>query len=312
MLAARLRDWLTLHYQSELGTVSFNSIENARTLTNLPIAFLGQIVSLVMLPFLSGVLHQGGAAEHRRVLENTIETLCLVSLPVVAVFLVLAPELVSLVFIPAEWDAQTTQFCYQAGLATRLISLAFTLMVLENILLPGLFSIKSLWWPILWGVAASFLQLVWLLGLARIRDSIDPLLVLLGVACAYPLSRVCKNGILLLVLRRKTGLFPGRRFLRTGLRLALILAGTLGACALAKLGTRAVLGGIPTQAGVSLLRYKLTLVVQLAIPGAVCGLAFLALTLALGYGHHLQSLIRNLRDRKRRQGNSDALSTPEA
>ncbi len=292
ILSARFRDWFTLRLQSHLDSVRFVSVEYARQLSNLPIAFLGQIVSVVMLPYLASILHAQGRDEHRRTLESTVETMWLLSIPVVAVILVLAPELIALVFINANWVAADYTLCSQGALALRMIALGFTFMVLENILLPGLFSIKSMWWPILWGLAASGFQILCLVGLAEADLPQNSSLLLAGVAFVYPLSRVVKNGVLLLVLRRKTHIFPGMTFFVFLLKMLLIMTGTLALTYVAHKGCEQVLGGIPVDA--ELFVYKLQIVLQLAVPSVITFVGFALMVLAAGYKERLLQLFRIL------------------
>jgi len=296
ILAARLRDLFTLRLQSHLEAVRFNSVEFARQLTNLPVAFLGQIVSIVMLPFLASILHSEGKEAHRRTVESTVETLWVLSIPIVAAVLVLAPELMSLLFVQAHWGPAEFALCAQGALAARMIALGFTFMVLENILLPGLFSIQSMWWPILWGLAASAFQILCLVGLANAGLPPDSAILLAGVAFVYPLSRVFKNGILLLVLRRKTGLFPGKRFYVFVAKMVAMLVATVALTYLAHRVCEKVLGGIRVDADTMV--YKLTLVAQLAVPSIIMFAGFAGLVLAAGYKPQLVTLAQTLLKRK--------------
>ena len=294
ILYARFRDALNLGFQDALGNVKFVSVEYARQLTNLPVQFLGTIVSLVMLPHLSAILHSQGKESHRQTLEGTIETLWLLTIPIVCVTLVMAPELVALVFINTNWGAADFQLFSQGGVAVRMFALGLTFLVIENILLPGLFSIKSMWWPILWGIAASTLQIVCLFGLAFSGLPKESTWFLAGVAFAFPLSRIVKNGVLLLVLRWKTDIFPGLRFGAFLGRICLVTFGTLGAACLARIAGQRVLPAIPTGADTGLLVYKLKIALQLAVPSAVAFGAFVALGVMTGYRPHLEALVRSL------------------
>ncbi len=292
ILAARLRDLLTLRVQSHLDSVRFVSVEYARQLTNLPIVLMGQIVSIVMLPHLASILHSHGKEDHRLTLEKTIETLSLLSIPIVAVTLVMAPELVAFVFLPAEWTGANAATCEQGALAVRMIALGFTFTVLENILLPGLFSIKSMWWPILWGLVASAFQILCLLGLASAELAADSAVLVAGVALVYPLSRIFKNGILLFVLRRKTDIFHGSEFpVFVGKMLTFVVATTACTFAAHRV-TGIVLGGIPV--GKRFLVYKLTLVAQLALPSIAAFCVFFALVWFGGYRQQLTDLVKAL------------------
>ena len=328
ILGARARDLITVRLQSHLDTVRFGSVEIARQLTNLPVAFFGQIVSFVMLPHLAAILHgSGGRAAHRRTLEGTLETLWLLTIPIVAVTLVLSPELVALVYINVGWSPDEYVFCAGGALAVSVISLGFTLMMLENILLPGFFSIKSMWWPTLWGLIASGLQIVCLVGLGNAGLARDSTLLLVGVAVVYPFSRILKSGVLLLVLRDKVGAFSGRRLWGLIARMTLLLVATVWITALASKVTGKVLGTITTgnsavvEGAFGLLRiplsrvpehvqelvfYKLALILQLAAPTLIAGAAFFALVLLAGYGQQMKALLRSLLARRRgKQGPSE-------
>jgi putative peptidoglycan lipid II flippase len=293
IVGALARDYLTHWLQTALDKVAYVSVEWARQLTNLPKAFLGQIISMVMLPHLAAILHSHGQEDHRRTMEGAVETLWLLSIPVTAAMLVLAPEMMALVFIKGHWSESHYTLCAQGSLAVRMISLGFTFVVLESVLLPGLFSIQSMWWPTLWGLAAAGFQILCLLGLALAGLPQDSVVLLVGVAFVYPLSRVVKNGILLLVLRRKTGLFPGTAFPIFIGKMAFLLV----ACTAMAYGARKAcypfLGGIPVNAPATI--YKLKLALQIGIPSGVMGLGFLVLVWFGGYREQILDLIRTAR-----------------
>lgn len=293
IIGALARDYLTHWLQTALDKVAYVSVEWARQLTNLPKAFLGQIISMVMLPHLAAILHAHGKESHRQTMEGAIETLWLLSIPVTAVMLVLAPEMMALLFIKGHWSESHYALCAQGSMAVRVISLAFTFVVLESVLLPGLFSIQSMWWPTLWGLAASGFQILCLAGLALADLPKDSVVLLAGVAAVYPLSRVFKNGILLVVLRRKTGLFPGSVFPLFVAR----MVGILLACTALTYGVHKacypLLGGIPVNAPATI--YKIKLLLQIGIPSAVMCLGFLALVWFGGYREQLRELIQSVR-----------------
>jgi len=291
---ALIRDYGTHWLQTALDKVGYVGVEYARQLTNLPKAFLGQIISMVLLPHLAAILHSHGAETHRRTMEGTVETLWLLSVPVTAMMLVLAPEMMALLFIKGHWVQSDYALCAKGALAIRMISLGFTFVVLESVLLPGLFSIQSMWWPTLWGLAATGFQILCLAVLALAGLPKDSAYLLAGVAFVYPLSRVFKNGILLLILRQKTGLFPGAAFpLFVGKMVLLLLACTGLAYATRRWACLPILGGIPVDAPATV--YKAKLALQIAIPGAVTGLGFLALVWFGGYREQILDIIQTLR-----------------
>ncbi|NOY79477.1 MAG: hypothetical protein GXP31_00580 [Kiritimatiellaeota bacterium] len=306
VLGARLRDLLTHWLQSSLAAVSYVSVEFARQLTNLPVIFLGTIVSIVMLPHLASILHSNGRESHRQTVQGTVETLCLLSIPVIVGVLVLAPELMALVFIPPTWGAAEYGLCAEGALAMRMIALGFMFVVVENILMPGLFSIQSMWWPTLWGLAASVFQILCLVGLAEADLARDSRILLAGVAFVYPLSRIFKNGVLLMVLRRKIGLFPGKDLPVFAGKLLLVGGASFGAAFAVHRAFGLVSGGIPV--GRSMLAYKGLLVLQLAVPSAVMAVVFAGMVLLVGYRAHLLALIKAVRDRKAARGTPAATS----
>ena len=57
IVGALVRDYGTHWLQTALDEVGYVSVSYARQLTNLPKAFLGQIISMVMLPHLASLLH---------------------------------------------------------------------------------------------------------------------------------------------------------------------------------------------------------------------------------------------------------------
>jgi len=296
--AARLRDGFTLRVQSHLDSVRFVGVEFARQMTNLPVAFLGQIVSIVMLPYLASMLHEHGKDAHRRTLEGTVETMWLLSIPIIAVTLVLAPELMALLFINAHWVQADFVFCAQGALAARMIALGFTFMVLENILLPGLFSIQSMWWPVIWGVVASVFQIFCLVGLSMAALPKDSTVLLAGVALVYPLSRIFKNSILLLVLRQKTNVFPGPRLFALVTKMLALTAATVAMTyGLHKLCSK-FLGTIPTD--VDVVPYKIKLLLQLGVPTAFMFVGFALLVILAGYRERIVTLIQIIRRKRSR------------
>ena len=293
IMGARLRDLLTHWLQSNLDKVSYVSVEFARQLTNLPVIFLGTIVSIVMLPHLASILHSHGRESHRQTVQGTVETLSLLAIPVIAGVLVLAPELMALVFIPPEWGPAEYGLCTEGALAMRMIAIGFLFVVIENILMPGLFSIQSMWWPTLWGLAASAFQILCLVGLSRANLARDSRILLAGVAFVYPLSRIFKNGVLLLVLRHKIGIFPGRE-LPVFLGKLLFVAGTSCSATFAAHRFFGLVSG-PIPVGKSMVAYKGLLLVQLTVPSAVMVVVFVGSVFAVGYRAHLIALIRSIR-----------------
>lgn len=294
--AARVRDLFTVQLQSHLDAVRFVSVEWARQLTNLPLAFMGQIVSIVMLPHLASILHTEGKEHHRKTLETTIEAMWLISIPVVAVTIVMAPELIALVFLPPNWTEAHYAACEQGALAVRMIALGFTFMTLENILLPGLFSIKSMWWPIIWGLVASLFSILCLTILASLGLPETSAWLVAGVAFVYPLSRVFKNGILLLVLRKKTGLFPGAKFAGFIAKMAVLMLATLALTWAARQVTGKLLGDIPV--GAEVMVYKMKVALQLGVPTAISLVGFAVFVLLAGYKEQVRQLVRALLSRR--------------
>lgn len=291
---ALVRDYSTHWLQSALDKVGYVGVEYARQLTNLPKAFLGQVISMVLLPHLAAILHSHGAETHRRTMEGAIETLWLLSIPVTAAMLVLAPEMMALLFIKGNWVPSDYALCAKGALAIRMIALGFTFVILESVLLPGLFSIQSMWWPTLWGLAATGFQVLCLAGLAMAGLPKDSAFLLAGVAFVYPLSRVFKNGILLLILRRKTGLFPGAQLALFVGKMALLLLACVGiAYATRRWACQPLFGGIPVKAPAMV--YKVKLALQIGIPSGVMGLGFLALVWFGGYRDRILEAVRTVR-----------------
>jgi peptidoglycan biosynthesis protein MviN/MurJ (putative lipid II flippase) len=223
------------------------------------------------------------------------------TIPVAAVTLVLAPELTALLFINAHWGEADFTFCAQTALAARVIALAFSFIAIENILMPGLFSIQSMWWPTIWGLVATVFQLLCLLGLARANLGRDSAVLVAGVAMVYPLSRVFKNAILMLVLRHKTQAFAGPRFWILLLRMTGLTAGGFLLMYVCHKACGRVLGDIPTDADVVV--YKVKLVLQIGVPAALMLAGFTGLLLLCGYRQRLMELIASLRHRGKGRGN---------
>jgi peptidoglycan biosynthesis protein MviN/MurJ (putative lipid II flippase) len=307
IVGALARDYLTHWLQTALDKVAYVSVEWARQLTNLPKAFLGQIISMVLLPHLASILHSHGVETHRRTVEGAIETLWLLSIPVTAAMLVLAPEMMALLFIKGHWSESHYALCDQGALAVRMIALGFTFVVLESVLLPGLFSIQSMWWPTLWGVAAAGFQILCLAALAMADLPKDSAILLAGVAVVYPLSRVFKNGILLLVLRRKTGLFPGAVFPLFVAKMVGLLLACTALTYVARKACYPFLGGIPVNASAAV--YKLKLALQIGVPCGVMCVGFLVLTWFGGYREQMLDLIRLARAGRKGRAQVDV---PEA
>ena len=305
VLYARFRDALNLGFQDALGNVKFVSVEYARQLTNLPMQFLGTIVSLVMLPHLASILHAHGKETHRRTIEGTVEMLTLLSVPIVCVMLVMAPELIALVFINVNWEPADYRLFVHGALAVRMFALGFGFLVLENILLPGLFSVKSMWWPILWGIGASTLQIACLFGLAFSGLPQTSTWFLGGVAFAYPLSRIVKNGTLLLVLRSKTGIFAGTRFVSFLGKVTVLIIGTLAATYLTHKVCGKFLPPIPQGSEAGLLAYKLTIVGQLTVPSLAAFTALAGLIWVTGYKDRAMQLIKVVLKRKKTANQTD-------
>jgi hypothetical protein len=152
--------------------------------------------------------------------------------PLTVLTLVLAEPVVRLVL--DRGDRSLLHLIYTA-VALRITAAALVIYAAERVIMQAFFSLQRMWAPALLGIAAAVFQVGGLMVAIHLLAYDYPVQIFYLVALAYPASRLLKNLLLLLVLKRHVSVLPARPTLVFAGKLAL-LSTVVGAAAWLTLG----------------------------------------------------------------------------
>jgi putative peptidoglycan lipid II flippase len=149
-------DWILRWFGSYLPPASITWLSYAKTLMRVPLGFIGQAIGVAAFPVLTSLYASGRRAEATRLLEQTLEALLLLLVPIAALGMAESRPLVRVVFArtrlgPADFD-QTA-----AALVWFLVGLAG--WGAQNLLARGFYAMRDTLTPAVIGTAFTVLNL---------------------------------------------------------------------------------------------------------------------------------------------------------
>lgn len=195
---------------SFLALGSISSLFFASRLTELPLGVFAVAIATVVLPLISRQAARGERAAMVDTLGFALRQVLFITLPASVGLVLLRSEVVSVLFERGAFDRRST-----AATAAALAAYCTGLVAVAGVrvVAPGFFALRDTLTPVLAAGAAMVVNVAGCLLLIPVLDHA-------GVALAGSLSAYVNVGLLLLLLRRRTGRLGGRRLLINGLRLA--------------------------------------------------------------------------------------------
>lgn len=271
---ARLRDFVRGRYQSYLAVGIPADVTLGRKVGALPEAVIPYALSIAIFPFLCDLWARRDTEGLGRVVTRGLDLVALFFVPLSITMIVLREPLVRMLFDRGHWEAYHVYYCSTA-LAVYASGLAF--YAAEMVLMQSFFSMQNTWVPVGIGVLSSGLMILILfvtidvVGVSR-EASFWPIVLV------FPIGKVLKNVVLVLLMRRKVPVLPWATFGRFLARLAVVTVGcgasAYGAYRLAS----AVLPLPDVPEGVRFSSsYEVVKAVHLSVPSLAAVAAFLLL-----------------------------------
>jgi putative peptidoglycan lipid II flippase len=180
---------------STLETGAIAALGYARRLVDLPILLVPGVLGIVAFPRLAALAARGRLDELAAFLARLIEFCSVVFLPVTALFLLSAPEIVGVVFERGAFDAAATM---STSLALRVFSIALVVFAVEILLLRAFYALLDTWTPILVGLVFVALNVT-------LTVTLTPRLGLVAIPLALAVQKSGKVLVLLAILGRRLG-----------------------------------------------------------------------------------------------------------
>lgn len=194
---------------SFLALGSISSLFFAGRLTELPLGVFAVAIATVVLPLMS---RQAARGEHDAMLDTlafALRQVLFITLPATVGLVVLRTEVVSVLFERGAFDRSST-----AATASALAAYSVGLVAFSGVrvVAPGFYALRDTRTPVLAAAVAMVVHLAACLLLI-------PVLGHAGIALASSISAFVNVGLLLALLRRRTGALGARRVVLNGLRL---------------------------------------------------------------------------------------------
>ena len=205
--AVQLNFWVNTRLASSMVEGSVTGIVLAFALMLMPQAAIAQSIAIAAMPTFSAQVALGKLAEMRASLSASLRGVLLLAIPASLGLIFLRQPLVVLLYQRGEFDAFSTQLVawallwYAAGLIGH---------SLVEILARAFYALHDTKTPVLVGVAAMGLNMVFSLGFARLFAQIG-WLPLGGLALANSLATALEAAALLILMRRRLGGLNSRR-----------------------------------------------------------------------------------------------------
>ena len=205
--AVQLNFWVNTRLASSMAEGSVTGIVLAFALMLMPQAAIAQSIAIAAMPTFSAQVALGKLAEMRASLSASLRGVLLLAIPASLGLIFLRQPLVVLLYQRGEFDAFSTQLVawallwYAAGLIGH---------SLVEILARAFYALHDTKTPVLVGVAAMGLNVVFSLGFARLFTQIG-WLPLGGLALANSLATALEAAALLILMRRRLGGLNSRR-----------------------------------------------------------------------------------------------------
>lgn len=203
---ASYRNVVTFYFQSYTATGVFSDIEGARKIVNFPTELVALALAVAMLPYLCELASRRNHAALGDIVTKSLRLLAVGFVPLTVMTLVLAEPIVRLVLDRGDRDPE---HIHCTVVALQAFGVALYFYAAERVLMQAYFSLQRMWTPALLGIAATVFQVLFLavpfyaLGLGQ--EEVFPYVIL-----AYPVSRILKNIVLLLLLKRHLPVLPAR------------------------------------------------------------------------------------------------------
>ncbi len=243
--AVQLNFWVNTRLASSMVEGSVTGIVLAFALMLMPQAAIAQSIAIAAMPTFSAQVALGKLAEMRASLSASLRGVLLLAIPASLGLIFLRQPLVVLLYQRGEFDAFSTQLVawallwYAAGLIGH---------SLVEITARAFYALHDTKTPVLVGVAAMGLNMVFSLGFARLFTQIG-WLPLGGLALANSLATALEAAALLILMRRRLGGLNSRRIgLGAAQGLAASLAMAAGCMAVAGLRRRSASVGLSSPA----------------------------------------------------------------
>ena len=224
---ASYRNVVTFYFQSFTARGIFTDIEGGRRIANFPVELVALALSVAMLPYLCELASRTDHAKLGDVVTKALRMLAVGFAPLTVLMIVLADPLSRLVLDRGDRSAMDLHY---TTVAFQIFTIALVAYAAERVIMQGYFSLQRMWTPALLGIGATLLQVAFLAVPIYWLGMDYPLQVFFLVTLAYPLSRIVKNALLLLLLRRHVPVLPGRETLAFSAKLA-VLSIVVGAAA---------------------------------------------------------------------------------
>ena len=222
VLFARYRDFATAYFQSYTQTGVFADLEYARTAGNLPTVLVAYALSVAMFPYLCDLATKRDTATFAELLSRTIRLIALFFVPLTVVMIVLDEPIMRLIFDRGNFPEVHLRY---AGTALSVFIFALFFYAVENVVMQSFFSLQQMWWPTGLGIASAIFHALFMYTAIHLLGFNYPYEIFIVVALSFPLSRLFKNVLLLLVMNARVPIFPLRETAIFGAKLAGLCAG---------------------------------------------------------------------------------------
>ena len=205
----QLNFWINIRLASYMLPGSVNGLLYAFSLLLTPIAIIAQAIAIAALPTFSRQVAQGRLDEMRNSLAASLRGVILLALPAGIGLILLRQPVVELVFQRGAFDNASTELVAWA-LLWYSVGLVGHCMV--EVLTRAYFAMHDTWTPVLIGVGAMSLNVLFSLAFVRLFAQVGWMPVG-GLALANSLATLLEMGGLVVIMRRRLHGLQGRSIL---------------------------------------------------------------------------------------------------
>jgi putative peptidoglycan lipid II flippase len=183
-----------------------SSLDLANKLMQAPLGIFGQSLAIAVFPALSQFFAQQRMDMYRNQLAGTLRTVLYITVPISVIMLIMAPEIVTVVFEYGKFNSADTAVTAEC---LRMFAIGIAAWCMHPVLMRGFFALQQSVTPILLGTGATGLFLALLFALRETPLSYRAL------PLAGSLSAIALVVALLFAVARKTGGLDTRGILIT-------------------------------------------------------------------------------------------------
>jgi putative peptidoglycan lipid II flippase len=187
-------EWLLRYFASFLAAASITWLVYAKTLMRVPLAVVGQAVSVASYPFLARMYSEGRLPEFNRTLNHALRGLILILMPVSALAVALHQPVVYFVFSHTRMtssDIQATAACL------AFFSIGMFAWGIQNLLSRGFYAVRDTITPAVIGTSITFVSLPMYWFLSRHWAHV-------GLATASSICVIVYTAVVFILLARRT------------------------------------------------------------------------------------------------------------